>query len=375
MLKNIFIGFFGFFLLSSQTLAQQIPTLEFFHGAECPHCHEEKKWFSELKQMYPDIQIKEYEVWHNPENKIIAQKRLQAIGEPFSGVPTNIVGDQVIVGFMPEAILALLEVNYGPPLKKIPPPIQKIESNWKQYLNSSWPIMSFVLGLLDGFNPCAMWSLFILLGFLLSMEDKSKRWLVGGIFIGSSALIYFAALTAYLYGFQEISTFVASSIMGWIFRAVGLLAIVSGLIALRSSTKSNIDCDIRDAKSKKKFHSKLSEILAREKMIFVLMGVVGLAFSVNAIELLCSFAIPTAFTATLISTGLSTFEKFSAILIYDFAYMLDDLIIFTIAMWTMSLKVLSPKIVQGSHLIGGIILILLGVGLFFNPEMLSTLLT
>ncbi len=231
----------------------------------------------------------------------------------------------------------------------------------------SWPIMSFVLGLIDGFNPCAMWTLFILLGFLIPMKDSRKRWLIGSVFIASSALIYLAALVAYLYGFKIIMT-IAQSAMGWVFPVVGFLAIVAGFFAFINAKDKGIECDVQDANQKKAFHQKLGKILAYENIWAVLVGVVFLAFSVNALELLCSIAIPTIFTSTIISLNMPTWEEWSALLIYDFAYILDDLIVFTIAIKTLSLKVFSPRLVQVSNFIGGIVLVLLGFLLIFDSS-------
>ncbi len=235
-------------------------------------------------------------------------------------------------------------------------------------LDYGWPLMSFVLGLVDGFNPCAMWTLFVLLGFLLPMEDSRKRWLIGSVFIGSSAIIYFGALLAYLYGFEAIAQNLATSVMSWVFTVVGLMAIVGGGFALVNAKDKGIECDVRDAASKKKFHQRLGKILAYENIFFVLIGVTILAFSVNALELLCSVAIPTIFTSTLISLDLTMLEKWSALLIYDFAYILDDLLVFTIAIKTLSLKVFSPRLVQVANFIGGIFMIFLGLLLIFDSE-------
>lgn len=358
------------------TFAQQIPTLEFFYGETCPHCKDEKKWFPDLKKMYPDIQIKEYEVWYNAENNKLFRERLAQLGETSSGVPTNIIGEDIVIGFLPQEILAALEKNYGPPqieTDNVNVP-QGASEGWKKYLDYSWPIMSLVLGLLDGFNPCAMWTLFILLGFLLSMEDKRKRWLVGGVFVASSGIIYFVALLAYLFGFEGISNIVNGSIMGWVFRGVGVMALVTGIIALRNAFRKKVDCEVRDAESRKKFKDKLSEILEKEKLYIVLAGMIGLAFSVNIFELLCSFAIPTTFTGTLVSLELPFWEQIMGLLLYTFTYILDDIVVLTIALYTMNLKILSDKIVQYSHLIGGIVLILLALFLLFDPGMLDTIL-
>lgn len=247
------------------------------------------------------------------------------------------------------------------------------EAWWTSALDYSWPLMSFALGLVDGFNPCAMWTLFILLGFLLTMEDQRKRWLIGGVFVGSSGLIYLAALFAYLIGFQAITTIIATKSMTYVFTAIGLIAVAAGAWAVYTYRTNGIECDVRDAASKKKFHQQLGSILEREQLWLVLAGMVLLAFSVNAFELLCSFAIPTVFTSTLVALELGWWQKITGILIYDFAYILDDLLVFTIAIKTLSLKVFSPKITQMANLFGGVILIIIGLLLLFDSESLTTL--
>lgn len=269
------------------------------------------------------------------------------------------------------ALVSFLSVDsvYGASDKIVELGLQ--DSWWSGVMDYSWPIMSFLLGLVDGFNPCAMWTLFILLGFLLSMEDRRKQWLIGGVFIASSGIIYLAALVAYLVGFQAITQLVATQAMGWVFSAIGVMAIVAGVTTLYNYRQSGIDCEVRDADSKRKFHQQLTDILAKEKLWLVLGGMVLLAFSVNAFELLCSFAIPTVFTSTLVALELTTWQKVSALLLYDLAYILDDLIVFTIAIKTLSLKVFSPKLVQTSNLIGAIILILIGFVLLVDSSLLT----
>ena len=104
------------FLFSFQVvLAQQIPTIDFFHGRECPHCHKEKDWFPELKKAYPDVVINEYEVWHDVANQALWSKRLAEFDMEPRAVPTNIIGEDVITGFSPDVILAAMEKTYGPP--------------------------------------------------------------------------------------------------------------------------------------------------------------------------------------------------------------------------------------------------------------------
>ncbi len=117
-MNKFFRGIFLALIVStffSTIYAQKIPTLDFFYGAECPHCHDEIAFFPVLKNMYPDLVINQYETWHNPENKILAEKKLSEIGETLEGVPTNIIEETVIVGFQKEKILRTLEQSYGKP--------------------------------------------------------------------------------------------------------------------------------------------------------------------------------------------------------------------------------------------------------------------
>ena len=79
----------------------------------CPHCQKEKKWHPILKAMFPNLTINQYEVWHNPKNQELLQKRLDEIGKESSGVPTNIIGEEVITGFNPEGIVKAITKVYG----------------------------------------------------------------------------------------------------------------------------------------------------------------------------------------------------------------------------------------------------------------------
>lgn len=97
------------------SFAQEKTTMELFHGAECPHCHQEMKFLPVVEKMYPDLEIKKYEVWHDEANKAFADKRLAEFGTRLEGVPTNIIGEDVIVGFQPDKMLESLEKTYGKP--------------------------------------------------------------------------------------------------------------------------------------------------------------------------------------------------------------------------------------------------------------------
>ena len=53
--------------------------------------------------------------------------------------------------------------------------------------NLSLPIIAIVIGLVDGFNPCAMWILIFLITMLFDYKDRKKMWILGCTFLFTSA--------------------------------------------------------------------------------------------------------------------------------------------------------------------------------------------
>ena len=95
-----------------------------------------------------------------------------------------------------------------------------------------------------------------------------------------------------------------------------------------------------------------------------------LAFLVNLIELLCSLGLPVIFTEVLSLNNLSTTEYILYMLLYILFFLIDDIVIFVIAMKTLEIKAISNKYTKYSHLIGGIIMLILGILMILKPEWL-----
>ena len=101
-----------------------------------------------------------------------------------------------------------------------------------------------------------------------------------------------------------------------------------------------------------------------------LFGVIGLAISVNLVELACSAGLPIVFSELLVINHVSGFMKLFYTLIYIVFFLIDDLIVFFIAMFTMKITGLSSKYNKYSHLLGGLIMFIVGLLLFLKPEWL-----
>ena len=108
-----------------------------------------------------------------------------------------------------------------------------------------------------------------------------------------------------------------------------------------------------------------------EKSIFVsLIGVAVLAFTVNSVELLCTAGFPAIYTNILTINNLSSVQYYLYIGLYILMYMLDDFIVFTIAVYTLSSKKLTENQGKWLKFVSGAMLFILGLLLILKPNLL-----
>ena len=93
----------------------------------------------------------------------------------------------------------------------------------------------------------------------------------------------------------------------------------------------------------------------------------ALAVSVNIVELLCSAGLPIVFSELLVINNISASKAVLYDLLYILFFLLDDIIVFCIAIKTMDVVGISSKYNKYSHLIAGIIMLLIGILLLFKP--------
>ena len=121
---------------------------------------------------------------------------------------------------------------------------------------------------------------------------------------------------------------------------------------------------------RKTIFNKIKKFTHEKSSFLALVGVMGLAISVNLVELACSAGLPIVFSELLALNNVSSFMKFMYTLIYIFFFLIDDLIVFFIAMFTMKVSGISTKYNKYSHVLGGIIMLVVGILLIFKPEWL-----
>jgi cytochrome c biogenesis protein CcdA len=229
----------------------------------------------------------------------------------------------------------------------------------------SLPTISVVLGFIDGFNPCAMWVLVTFLIVLLQIGDKRKMFQIAGLFIFAEAVMYYLILNVWFttWDFVGLDKFVTP--------LVGLISIGGGIFFLYEGMISDGTCKVTNPQQRAKIHFKIKELVSQPLTWLTAFGILGLAFSVNVIEFACSVGIPQAFTKILDLNMLSAIKEQILIGLYILFYMVDDVIVFGIALVGIEKLGITHKYSKYSNLIGGVLMLLLGGLLIFAPEVLK----
>jgi hypothetical protein len=191
----------------------------------------------------------------------------------------------------------------------------------------SLPVLTIVLGAVDGFNPCAMWVLIFLIGLLVGMRDPVRMWSYGAVFLLTSAAVYFAFMAAWL----NIVLLLGSLV--WIRITIGTFALAAGGCYLREFARNpDAACAVASPGRRQKIMARLRAAVTERSFLLAIIGIVVLAIAVNLIELLCSAGIPAVYTQALALNDLSARAYYGYLLLYIAVFLLDDAVVFVTAM-------------------------------------------
>jgi thiol-disulfide isomerase/thioredoxin len=408
LLSIIFLGIILFVpnLVSAQ---ETEVNLYFFWSKTCPHCAEEKVFLEKIVPEYPNLRIHDFEVGDR-DAALLLQKVGEELNLETNGVPITIIGRSYFIGYLddettgetirtlvektaaegdPDVVGAIIrkesEVPEFQPQVATPVPTvfpttelspDKEEGSIPQQIklpiiglvdirSLSLPVLTIIIAAMDGFNPCAMWTLLFLISLLLGMQDRKRMWILGTAFIAASALVYFLFLSAWL------NFFLFLGFVFWIRMLVGLVALGAGGYYLRDYwINKEGGCAVAGDEERREVFEKIKTVIQKRQLILALGGIVLLAFAVNLVESICSAGLPAIYTKILSLSNLPTWQYYSYLLVYVLIFMLDDLFVFFAAMTTLRAVGVQSKYSRYSRLIGGILMFVIGLLLIFKPEWL-----
>ena len=228
--------------------------------------------------------------------------------------------------------------------------------------------LSLMLGVIDGFNPCAMWVLVTFLVLLSQAGSKQRMIFLAGLFILAQGVMYNLILNVWYktWDFVALDQIVTP--------LVGFLALGGGGFFLWRWWKNRdaaLVCDVSDLETQTNTLNRFKAVANQPITLASIGAILVIAFSVNVIEFACSIGIPQAYTKILELNMLTFLERQWYILIFTIGYMFDDVLVFGLAIWGYSkIQAHGGKYAQWSLLIGGVLMLFLGALLVINPSLL-----
>ncbi len=383
----------------------------FFWGDGCPHCAEAKPILAEIAASNPSMELRQYEIYYVEEN----QKLFARFGEIYNMtpryIPTIFVGEKYWEGWTDEiaqevraAIDACLvsscpdkgavaiaenpgvlttdeagpaqEVTPTPAVEPTPtvtteeedgktiklPIIGKVDLS-KQGLLLSTLLIAFV----DGFNPCSVWVLSILLAITLHTGSRKKVLVIGLVFITVTASIY----ALFIAGLFTVLTVV--SFVGWIQVVVALVALFFAVVNIKDYFwyKEGLSMTISDDR-KPGIYQRIRKVLdAGDSWWGLIGGTIILAAGVSLIEFSCTAGFPVLWTNLLTAQNVPYATFVLLLLAYLVVYQLDELGLFLAAVFTLRSSKVEEKHGRILKLIGGVLMLTLAIVMLVKPDLMN----
>ncbi len=363
--------------------APEAAAIEVFVRDGCPHCADAKVFLERLRQEQPAVAITIRDVSRDPE----ALKRLEELSARTPGglvsVPTFVIRGEVLVGFADEATSGarIREKLAGgaraapedaggkcPMGEELPcadasttPDPGAITLPWIDRRISlddvGLPLFTVVIGLLDGFNPCSMWVLILMISMLAAVGDRRRMLAVAGTFVAVQGIAYFAFMAAWLNLFLLIGLSRASEVV------LGAIALVAGAINVKDFLAFGRGVTLSIPKSAKPgIYQRMRGLMNEERLAVAIGGTIVLGILVQLVELVCTSGLPALYTRILTLKQLDPWTYYGYLLLYILMYMVDDVMILAVGVVTLSQRRLQEKEGRLLKLVSG--LVMLGLGIY-----------
>jgi len=382
---------------SNKTEEEKKVVLMFFFSPSCPHCAAEKSEFIPyIQEKYPELEISGYDVYDNNGRAVLMEMSEKVGFSPLS-VPITVVGSEYtneyeyytgygsmdttgtfLEGMVQRAFECIDNLTNQTATCKnetVEEPENIIEVpflgriNLREMMeNMGIPMSTIVLGLLDGFNPCAFFVLTMLLSFMAYARSRRKMLLIGLTFVSISGFVYFLFMTALFSAIAAINEIRLVAFVG------GVIALTIGIINIKDFFffKKGVSLTISESK-KPKLYKRMRDLLKSQNTLELLISTMVLAFVANSYELLCTAGIPLVYGNLLNAQQLGMVTSVFYIALYNVFYVLPLLVIVLMFVKSLGGKKLTQE--QGELLksISGFMMLGFGIFLITDPTILSNI--
>ena len=351
----------------------------------CFRCGKAKDWLPDLVAAYPGLRPVVLDLSVDAAARTTLADLVRRHQTAAASVPVFHVCDRLVVGFdRPEAMRPRLERILAPWTRPCREPVgeaaagetvdvgeheEVVDVPWLGQLDPrrlGMPLFTVAIGLVDGFNPCAMWVLLLLLSILVNLRDRVRILAIAGTFVLVSGVAYFAFMAAWLNVFEWIGMLRPVQL------TLGGLAIVIGLVHIKDffAFKQGPSLSIPES-AKPGIYARMRRIVTAENLPAAIGAAFVLAVLVNFVELLCTAGLPALYTSILSQRGYSTAVRYGYLGLYITAYMFDDALMVAGVVLSLSRFKLQETGGRWLKLISGGVILALGLAMLFKPEWLE----
>jgi hypothetical protein len=224
------------------------------------------------------------------------------------------------------------------------------------------PLFTLTLGLLDGFNPCAMWVLLFLLSLLVRLQDRRRMALIAGTFVLVSGAAYYAFMAAWLNVFLLVGM---SAAVRW---TLGVVALAIGAVNVKDFCAWGRGFSLSIPSSAKPgLYARARAVLHAEALTASLLAVAALAVVVNVVELLCTAGLPAIYTAVLTQHEVGASARYGYLALYILGYIADDSLMVATAVMALGSRKLTEHAGRSLKLLSGAVMLALGGVIILRP--------
>ena len=392
----------------------------FFWGDGCPHCAAAKPFLAELNQRYPTMVVRDFEVWNHPENQLPFIQMAAKFGFEPGGVPTTFIGDQYWEGFgegytdlaLEQAVASCAATGcidagsgvFAPLPTPVALPTVAAVAVAAQAAGAATPavaqssaiplpaapkgevlalpwigpidlatqslvVSTALIAFVDGFNPCSLWVLTMLLALTLHTGSRRKVLIIGLVFITVTALVYVAFIAGLFTMFSVLS------FAPWIQVIVALVALFFAAVNIKDYFwyKEGVSFTIGDEQKPGIYRSMRRVMNAGDSLPALVGATIVMAAGVSLVEFSCTAGFPVLWTNLLVAQGVSALTFGALLLLYMLIYQLDELVIFGVAVVTLRASKLEEKQGRVLKLISGMLMLALALVMLVNPSLMNSL--
>lgn len=353
------------FANESARLESEAKVLEVFVRDGCPHCADAKAFLPKFASERPWLTItyRPVDTDADARDALIHYSRTSGTWPP--GVPTFVFHGQVLVGFeSPERSGGKLAALVDSGLVKN----ESIDTGLFGKISVSsmgLPLFTLAIGLLDGFNPCAMWVLLFLLSMLVHLKSRLRMALIAGTFVLVSGVVYYTFIAAWLNVFLLVGM---SKVINY---AIASIAILIGVINIKYYFGINNGFSLSiPASAKPSLYTRMRATVISDSLLTSLATAATLAIIVNFVELLCTAGFPAVYTSILAQQHLTSSEHYAYLGLYILGYMADDTLMAGTAVMALSSQKLTERAGRRLKFLSGVVMLLLGAIMLLKPKWL-----